>query len=129
MNINRLRKSFSYALGGLSYVIKHEQNFRIQLFCAFLVLLCALFFRIRSLEFILLCGAVAMVLILEIINTAIERSLDIVKPRLSEQVKMVKDIMAGAVLIASIFALILAIFIFWPHFALKLSDLSIHGTL
>lgn len=129
MNVNRLRKSFSYACGGLSYVFKNEQNFRIQLFCALVVFFCAFFFHISRLEFVFLCGGVALVLILEIINTAIERSLDIVKPRLSEHVKMVKDIMAGAVLIASIFALILAIFIFWPHLLVKLSDLSIHGTL
>lgn len=129
MMVARFRKSFSYALGGLCSVFRHEQNFRIQVFCGCLVLFCAIFFQVSTVEFIFLSGASALVLVLEIINTAIERSLDIIKPRLSEQVKIIKDIMAGAVLIGSIFALVVAIFIFWPYLLSKLSDLLIHGTI
>jgi diacylglycerol kinase len=55
------------------------------------------------------------VLVLELLNTSIEHLVDLVKPRLNEYVKEVKDVMAGAVLLASVFAVIIGAVIFWGH--------------
>ncbi len=115
MILKKLRKSFSYALRGIVSVFRHEQNFRIQVFVAIVMIIAAFWFQISATRFMLLISTITFVLILEIINTAIERCLDIVKPRLSEQVEMIKDIMAGAVLISALFAVIIGICIFWPY--------------
>lgn len=115
MNVKQLQKSFSYALRGLGFVLQHEQNFRIQMVLGFLAIVAAFLCQISVIRFMILLFTITLVLILECINTAIERVSDIVKPRLSEQVKMVKDIMAGAVLLASFFSIIIGICIFWPY--------------
>ncbi len=115
MSIKKLEKSFSYAFRGLVFVLRHEQNFRIQLFVGFLALVAAFFFHISLNQFLILLCMICVVLILECVNTAIEKVSDIVKPRLSEQVKIVKDIMAGAVLLASAFSLLIGICIFLPY--------------
>ncbi len=115
MNIKQLQKSFGYALRGIALVFKSEQNFRIQLFCGFLAVLLGIFLHISGTSFLFLASVIILILILECINTAIEHVADVVKPRLSEQVKMVKDIMAGAVLLASLLSIIIGICIFWPY--------------
>lgn len=115
MNRKQLEKSFGYALRGIRLVFTSEQNFRIQLFFGFVAVLLGFIFRISASEFLFLFSVIVLILILECINTAIEHLSDVVKPRLSEQVKMVKDIMAGAVLLASILSVILGICIFWPY--------------
>jgi len=116
MSLKKLKKSFSYALKGIGHVLKHEQNFRIQLSVAIIMLLAAIWVRLPATHFMILISTITLVLILEIINTAIEHCLDIVKPRLSEQVEVIKDIMAGAVLLASLFAIIIGLCIFWPYY-------------
>jgi len=55
------------------------------------------------------------VLVLELLNSSVERMVDLVKPRLHEYVADIKDIMAGAVLLAALFALLLAVIILGPH--------------
>ncbi len=115
MNRKQFEKSFGYALRGIRLVFTSEQNFRIQLFFGFVAVLLGFIFRISASEFLFLFSVIVLILILECINTAIEHLSDVVKPRLSEQVKMVKDIMAGAVLLASILSVILGICIFWPY--------------
>lgn len=115
MSIKKLKKSFSYALKGIGHVFRNEQNFRIQVSVAVVMVAFALWLRLPATSFMILISTITLVLILEIINTAIERCLDIVKPRLSDQVEMIKDIMAGAVLLASLFAIIIGLCIFWPY--------------
>ncbi|OGH66306.1 MAG: hypothetical protein A3B90_01240 [Candidatus Magasanikbacteria bacterium RIFCSPHIGHO2_02_FULL_41_13] len=112
MNIQKLKKSFGYALRGLGLVFKSEQNFRIQVLLGIFALALGLFLQISALRFIFLVTVIVLVLILECINTAVEYVADSIKPRLSEQVKMIKDIMAGAVLLASILSIIIGIWIF-----------------
>jgi len=115
MNIKQLQKSFGYALRGIVLVFKSEQNFRIQLFCGLVVILLGLFFHISGTRFLFLASIITLILILECINTAIEHVADVVKPRLSEQVKMIKDIMAGAVLLATLLSIIIGVCVFWPY--------------
>ncbi len=113
MNAKKIQKSFGYALRGVEHVFKSEQNFRIQLMVGVMAVIAGLYFQISGIKFMFLASIITLVLILECINTAIERVADIVKPRLSEQVKVIKDIMAGAVLLASVLAIIIGICIFF----------------
>jgi diacylglycerol kinase len=96
-------------------VFKTEQNFRIQVFCAIIVLGGGLYFSLSTEKRLILLMMVTLVLLLEIINTALERFTDLLKPRLHHYVSVIKDIMAGAVLLASLSALGGGIMIFFPY--------------
>ena len=116
MNFKKLTQSFRHAFVGLKIVFKEEQNFRIEAAAAVIALGAAWFLGIRGSEAAALILMILIVLVLELINSVFERLSDLVKPRMSHYVKEVKDIMAGAVLIAAVSAVILGLVIFLPHF-------------
>lgn len=113
--LRTLKKSFRYAWRGLRYVFRHEQNFRIQIVIALTVLLLMLVLRVSALEAVALLLMMFSVLILEIFNTVVERFVDILKPRLNEYSQIIKDMMAGAVFLASGAAAIVGFIIFYPY--------------
>lgn len=113
-----LKKSFGYAMNGLHTVIKTEQSFRLQLFATFCVVVFGIVFRVSREEMIVLLLLIVSVLTLEIINSVLERVLDAFKPRLHPIVKEAKDMMAAAVLIVSLFALVIGLLIFYPYIQL-----------
>jgi len=112
----KLLKSFLYASKGIINLLKTEQNARIHLVYAIVVAMLAYIFSISRIEAIILFIAVVLVIAMEIINTAIEKLLDIIKPENSSAAEFIKDAMAGAVLIASIIALVVTVLIFLPYF-------------
>lgn len=116
MNFYRLKKSFGNASKGVIYVYKNEQNFRLQIYIAIIVLIATWLFGLRNSEIIVIFLLITIVLILELFNSAVERFADVLKPRLFEQIGIVKDIMSAAVFIASLSSLIIAIIIFYPYF-------------
>ena len=115
IRIGRLFKSFKYAIRGLVKVFKEEQNLRVQVGAGILALLLATYFRIEVSEWCDLIIVICIVLLMEIINSAVERITDVLKPRINTYVKEIKDIMAAAVMLASIFAVIIGTIIFWPY--------------
>ena len=115
MNLKTLVKSIRYAVKGMIYVFQNEQNFRFQIIAAIIVIILMIIFPLQNWERILLSLVVFMVLILELINTAFEKIVDILKPRVHFYVEIVKDIMAAVVLLASLGALMIGIYIFFPH--------------
>lgn len=116
MNHKRLWQSFGDAFRGLVFVFKNEQNFRIQIGLAILVGVCIVVFPLKVWEIILLILMMVTVLGMELLNTAIERLSDLLKPRLNSYIGNVKDIMAAAVLITSLGAVAIGIIILYPHF-------------
>ncbi|MBD3310877.1 MAG: diacylglycerol kinase [Candidatus Magasanikbacteria bacterium] len=115
MKIRLLIKGFKNAIHGLVYVFKNEQNFRIQIFVAFIVVMGMIIFPIGDYERIALILLILLILILELINSAIELFVDVTKPRLHHKVKLIKDIMAATVFVASTGAFIVGLLIFLPH--------------
>ncbi|KKQ27630.1 MAG: Diacylglycerol kinase [Candidatus Magasanikbacteria bacterium GW2011_GWC2_37_14] len=115
MNFKRLGSSFKESLHGLRTVFKSEQNFRLQVYLAILVIFLMFVWTLTKSEKIVLLLLIFLVLIMEVINSVVERLLDVVEPRLSGQVKLIKEIMAGAVFLSSLVALIIGIFIFYPY--------------
>lgn len=111
---NRLR-SVLFALKGLKTVFVQEKNFQIQVGLAGIVIILMFFFPLTSLERVLLVLVMCLVLLLELTNTALEYTLDIFHPRVHPTVGLVKDIMAGAVLVGAISAVAVGILIFLPH--------------
>ena len=115
MNFLRLIKSFKEAIQGVAYVFKHEQNFRIQVVISLLVLIFVWFFELSKAEMIVIFLLIILVLILELLNSAVEKLSDVLKPRLSLQIGVVKDIMAGMVFLSSLGEVVIGLIIFWPH--------------
>ena len=115
IKIKRLIKSFKYAFAGLNKVFWEEQNFRLDFILALGVILLAVILKIAIWEFIILVLVIALVLILEIINSIFERLLDLLKPRIHQYVKDIKDMTAAAVFIAALAAVIIGLLIFLPY--------------
>ena len=113
--MKRFFHSLKHALRGLSYAFRNEHNFQIEIVFAVLVFLLAVLFQLSSTEQSILLIAVCIVLALELLNTAVERLVDIMKPRVHPYAKVVKDIMAAAVLIASLSAVLIGFIIFFPR--------------
>jgi diacylglycerol kinase len=95
------------ASNGILYAVKTERNIRVHLYIFALMLLVCLLLRIAKMELLIILGMSALMISLELVNTAIERMADIVSPEFNAQIGLVKDIMAGAVLVTSIFAVII----------------------
>ena len=106
--------SINHALDGINYTIEHERNFKIEIIIAILVILAGVFFKVSKTEWILLLLTTASVLVLELINTSIERCVDLVTKDYHELAKNAKDISAGAVLLMSLFSVGVGIIIFVP---------------
>ena len=115
ISIRRLFKSFTYASRGLVKTFREEQNLRIQTTIAVVVAIAAWYFNLSGIEWCVLILAIGMVVLAEIINTAVELISDVLKPRINEYVKTVKDVMAAAVMMSSIAAVIIGIIIFTPY--------------
>lgn len=115
-SFKRLKQSFADAFNGFSLVFKNEQNFRIQVVLAICTLVIIFVLPLRSWEAVLMLCLIVMVLSMELLNTAIERFIDLLKPRLHHYAGAIKDIMAAAVLVTSLGALIIGTIIVLPHF-------------
>ena len=108
--------TFRNARKGFRIVLKSEINLRIHIIIAFLVILFAYFLNFSALEFCMALFAISFVIVTEMLNTAIEFTLDsIFHNRYSKMVGMAKDISAGAVMFASIIAVIIGIVLFGKH--------------
>ena len=115
IRVGRLIRSFGYALKGLFKTFREEQNLRIQTGLSLLVVVLGIYFKIGSLEWVLLVLAITLVLVAEVTNSAVERIIDVLKPRINTYVKEIKDIMAAAVLLSSTAAVIIGLVIFSPY--------------
>lgn len=115
MALRRLVKSFRSAARGLVVVFKSERNFKIQLFLGVLALVAAFYFPLKVWEKVSVLLLTIAVLVMEIFNTVVEYFADLLKPRLHHYVGVIKDVVAGAVLITSLGALIVGLIIFLPY--------------
>jgi diacylglycerol kinase len=111
----RILKSFGNALRGVRLVFREERSFRLQVVVAILVVILMFVFNITLVEKSILFLLMALVLILEMMNSIMERFVDVLKPRIHTYVKDMKDIAAGAVFISSLGAAAVGIIIFYPH--------------
>mgnify|MGYP001610079335 CR=1 FL=1 len=115
MLFSRFRRSLVDAFRGLGHVFRSEQNFRLQVVAGLLALVAAILFPLQIWERILVILLVLLVWLVEILNTVFEYLSDLLKPRLNHYIRIIKDVMAGAVLLTSLVALIIGFLIFYPH--------------
>jgi diacylglycerol kinase len=109
-------RSFVYAWSGIIHFFKKEQNAKVHLVAAIAVILLSIWFRINRFEIIVILFSIAFVWIAEMFNTVIEKAMDLISPEWHPKVKIIKDVSAGAVLLASIAAVITGLIIFIPKF-------------
>ena len=107
-------QSANLAIEGIIYSVKTQRHMRYHLFVALAVLVLSLVLDISRIQFVLLCVAIVLVLVTEMMNTAIEVVVDMIAETYDPLAKTAKDIAAGVVLIASIGALMLAYLILYP---------------
>lgn len=109
-----LVESIGYALEGLKFTFVEGRNFKIQVGFGILVTILGLVLKISNSEWLALILIISIVLILELINTAIETVVDMVSLKFHPLAKITKDCAAGAVLIAAIASIIIGVIIFLP---------------
>lgn len=107
--------SFKYALRGVRAVVSSERNAKVHLLFAFLAVVLSIMLRITMVEFLFVFFAIVLVFFAEIINTALEKTLDLISQENNHMVQLTKDMMAGAVLVTAIGAVVVAIIVFGPH--------------
>ena len=107
-------KSVGHAIDGIEYTINHERNIKIQILFGIIACILGFLLHISIIEWVILILVIAVILALELVNTAIERTVDLVTRDYHELAKASKDAAAGAVLIMSLFSVIIGIVIFVP---------------
>ncbi len=110
----KIINSFKYALAGVVAALKTETNFRIEITAAILAIAASCYFKISQTEWLIVLLSILPVLCLELMNTAIEKACNLFTIEKNSDVKLIKDVAAGAVLIAAIIALINGLIIFLP---------------
>lgn len=118
-----LLQSFRSAIRGLLRTFHHERTFQFMVVAALVVCILLSTVPVSRSERLVLLLMTGLLLVLELMNTMVERLVDLLKPRLSEYVRDVKDFMAASVLVAAIFATIIGIMIFLPYFSLFLRQI------
>lgn len=106
--------SIDYAWRGLVCVLRSEANFRIQLMAAGLVFMLAWILKLSLGRVSILVMTVTFVLVMEIVNTVVESLADVAHPNQHEEVRKLKDMMAGAVMLSSVSAVVVGLLIFIP---------------
>lgn len=110
-----LLRSFSFALAGLRHLVRTQRNFRIEIAIAAIALLGGLVARLERWEWVALALTIAVVLVLEAVNTAIESAVTLASPRVDPRARAAKDVSASAVLIASAAAIAVGALLFGPR--------------
>lgn len=108
----KLLKSFYYAFCGVLHCIRYETNFRIHLVAMLTVIVFSNVYGVYSYEKAILVILISLVMVGELLNTAVEAVVDLLSPKKTKEGKIAKDAAAGAVLIFAAGAVVCAFFIF-----------------
>lgn len=114
MNGNKRGIGLSFAWNGLKHVFKKEKNFKIHLVIALSVIIVSFFFKLTPVEWATVLLVIGLVLVMEIMNSTIERIIDYVKPEIHPKAKVIKDMSAASVLISALIAIMIGLIIFIP---------------
>lgn len=115
-------KSLNYAFKGLVWMFRNERNFQLEVIALFINFFLIIFFKLHRIDaavILLVCG---FVLVAEVLNTGIEKLCDFVEPNHHSKIGIIKDISAGAVLLSTVFAVIIGGFIYFPYLEKMLSS-------
>ncbi|OIO81615.1 MAG: hypothetical protein AUJ89_00495 [Candidatus Omnitrophica bacterium CG1_02_43_210] len=112
MRQRKLVNSFNSAIEGFFYVVKTQKNMRLHFLAAVMILLLAIYLHIPTEQVMILCCAISLVLIFEMLNTAIEHIIDMLTETFHPMARIIKDVSAGAVLLSAVNAFIVGYLVF-----------------
>ncbi|TNJ64141.1 diacylglycerol kinase family protein [Paenibacillus hemerocallicola] len=112
-DVKKFRRSFRYAYEGLKYALSTQQNMQFHFSVALLALIMAIGFKLPKAEILFILSAVTLVIVCELINTAVEKAVDLAMPDRHPLAKIAKDVAAAAVLVSAVFAAIVGMVVFY----------------
>ncbi|HVF69266.1 MAG TPA: diacylglycerol kinase family protein [Xanthomonadales bacterium] len=115
MDFKKFRKSFRFALEGIDYALNSDQNLVVHFIIAFLVIIASILLDVSSFEMAILGVTILMVITTEMLNTSIEKAVDLVTKEHRMDAKIAKDVASGMVLITAFGSIIIGVLIFLPH--------------
>jgi diacylglycerol kinase (ATP) len=104
--------SFNYAFEGVIHALRTQRNMRIHFAAAALVLLAGLALGVTRLELVALLIAAGLVIVAELLNTAVEAAIDVATTSFDPRAKVAKDTAAGAVLVTAFIAVVVGYLVF-----------------
>ncbi len=107
-------KSFQYAFSGLRYALRTQKNSWIHLFFTIAAICAGVLLKITALEWTVIIFCIGLVWLAELLNTALETAVDLFCPEYHPLAKVVKDVAAGAVLVAALISVVIGLIIFGP---------------
>lgn len=134
MKMKKFTESFNHAIEGIIYTVRTQRNMKIHLVVAILVLFFSLFFNLSKIEMVILLITITLVIVLELINTAIEATIDVLANYYHPLAKIAKNVSAGAVLVAASNAIVVGYLLFFDKlkpitnnvlFKIKQSDTTV----
>lgn len=117
MSIDKRVESFGYSFNGIRIAWREEYNFRFQIICTLIVLALSWALHISRIEFLIVLSMIGFVLTAETLNTSLEELCDKFQPTHDPHIAKIKDLAAGAVLIAASTSFIVGCVIFIPYLA------------
>src|ERR1039458_3288030 len=115
IDFKKFAKSFKFALKGINYALNNDQNLVIHFIVACLVIVASLLLKVSPYEMGILGVTILVVISSEMINSAIEKMVDLITKEHRAEAQIAKDVSAGMVLLAAIGSTIIGILIFVPH--------------
>jgi len=103
--------SFRFAFAGLGYALRTQRNLRIQVAIAVAATACGMWLKLSPNEWAILAVTIGLVLVSELLNTALEAVVDIISPDYHPLAKVAKDVTAGAVLLTAIISIIVGLLV------------------
>ena len=122
MEENRFIKSFNAAVEGFIYVLRMERNMRIHFLTAFFFILLGIYLNFSYLDTMILCLIITVVLVAEMLNTAVEHIVDLVQSEIHPVAKIIKDVSAGAVLVSAVNAAVVGYVLFSRKIPFNVQD-------
>lgn len=110
-------ETFAHAFRGIASMVATEPNARVHALATIVVVLGGVFMGVSRMEWLALTLAIGAVWAFEAMNTAVEALCDLVSPDFHPQVKRAKDVAAGAVLLAALTAIVVAVLVFGSRLA------------
>jgi diacylglycerol kinase (ATP) len=112
IDFKKLGRSWKFAIAGLKDIVKEEDSFKIELLIGIFVTLATFYFGLSTLEKVAVYIIIFFVLFAELINSVVERIMDVYHPTFDPQVKKIKDICSAIVLLSIIMSVIVGFLVF-----------------
>jgi len=115
MKNKKLRESFYHAFQGIVYAVKSQRNMKIHCILAIIAILLGQVLNLTNIERLILYFTIFLVVICEMINTAVETTIDLITKEYHELARIAKNVAAGAVLLAALNSIVVAYFLFFKR--------------